>query len=79
MIIRKILYLCFALLVFSAPSLAQEDLTSPVTWQEKMRGRLDTLLMQPLLEKSQVAIMVQDLMTDEIVYAVNERQTMRPA
>jgi D-alanyl-D-alanine carboxypeptidase/D-alanyl-D-alanine-endopeptidase (penicillin-binding protein 4) len=79
MIIRKILYLCFALLFFSAPSLAQEDLTSPVTWQEKMRGRLDTLLMQPLLEKSQVAIMVQDLMTDEIVYAVNERQTMRPA
>ena len=48
-------------------------------WPENLRQRLNKLLTYPLLNTSQVGLMVYDLTADSAVYRFQERQTMRPA
>ena len=48
-------------------------------WPENVITRLDKLLDEPLLKKSQVGLMVYDLTADTIIFRYGERQTMRPA
>ena len=49
-------------------------------WPESLRCRLDTILMKSeTIKTSQFALMVYDLTADSLLYAVNERQTLRPA
>ncbi len=47
--------------------------------QDSLRIRLDSLLMDPMFETSQVGLMVYDLNGDSILYTRNHRQLMRPA
>ena len=49
-------------------------------WPESLRARLDTVIMKnQMLKTSQYAVMVYDLTSDSLLYAVNEKQTLRPA
>ncbi len=56
-----------------------EALTERPAWMEEMRARLDYLMNDPLLQTTQLGMMVYDLTTQQVVYARNERQRMRPA
>ena len=48
-------------------------------WPENVINRLDKLLDEPLLRRSQLGLMVWDLTADTIIFRYGERQTMRPA
>jgi D-alanyl-D-alanine carboxypeptidase/D-alanyl-D-alanine-endopeptidase (penicillin-binding protein 4) len=48
-------------------------------WPENVITRLDKLLDDPLLKRSQLGLMVYDLTADTIIFRYGERQTMRPA
>ena len=57
--------------------LAPDSLALP--WPENVITRLDKLLDEPLLKRSQLGLMVWDLTADTIIFRYGERQTMRPA
>lgn len=81
--ISKIL-LIFALVLSAGwHAVAQEavslDTIDRRPWREKVGMRLDSLLMHPMFETSQLAMMVYDLSADSVLYAHNEHQRMRPA
>ena len=42
-------------------------------------GRLDTLLLDPLFERSQVGVCVYDLTDDRMIFVRGEHQRLRPA
>ena len=48
-------------------------------WPQNVQARLDMLLQDPLLERTQLGLMVYDLTADSVIYAYNAKQTMRPA
>ena len=48
-------------------------------WPQNVQARLDTLLQDPLLERTQLGLMVYDLTADSVIYTYNAKQTMRPA
>jgi D-alanyl-D-alanine carboxypeptidase/D-alanyl-D-alanine-endopeptidase (penicillin-binding protein 4) len=53
--------------------------TDTLPFPQNIRQRLDTLLTARILDRSQVGLMVYDLTADSVIYAYNQRQTMRPA
>ena len=52
---------------------------STLKWPENVKARLDHLMNEPLLKKTQLGLMVYDLTADSAIYCVGEKQTMRPA
>ena len=48
-------------------------------YPENLRHRLDGLLQSPLLQRTQLGLMVFDLTADSCIYRFQERQTLRPA
>ena len=48
-------------------------------WPQNLQTRLDTLLLDPLFERSQLGLLVYDLTADSILYRHGEKQTLRPA
>ena len=52
---------------------------STLKWPENVKARLDHLMNEPLLKKTQQGLMVYDLTADSAIYCVGEKQTMRPA
>ena len=48
-------------------------------WPQNVQARLDTLMQDPLLETTQLGLMVYDLTADSVLYRHGERQLMRPA
>lgn len=48
-------------------------------WTVRLRQRLDSLVASPLLERSQLGLMVYDLTDDSTLYTYGHRQTLRPA
>ena len=52
---------------------------STLKWPENVMARLDRLMNEPLLKKTQLGLMVYDLTADSAIYCVGEKQTMRPA
>ncbi len=48
-------------------------------WPEYVVERLDRLMKEPLLKKTQLGLLVYDLTADSAIYRQNERQTLRPA
>lgn len=50
-----------------------------VAAQDSLRGRIDSLLCDPMFETSQVGLMVYDLTADSALFTYNHRQLMRPA
>lgn len=60
-------------------SITIDSSTVMLQWPENVIVRIDNLLNDPLLKKSQLGLMVYDLTSDSILFRFNERQTMRPA
>ena len=48
-------------------------------WPQNVQARLDTLMLDPLLERTQLGLVVYDLTADSTIYACGARQTLRPA
>jgi D-alanyl-D-alanine carboxypeptidase/D-alanyl-D-alanine-endopeptidase (penicillin-binding protein 4) len=48
-------------------------------WPQEVEARIGTLLDDPLLETSQLGLMVWDLTADSAIWCHNERQLLRPA
>ena len=70
------LYICLTL-----PLMAQTDipLTGSLPWPQSLQARIDTILTTPLLETTQLGLMVYDLTADTTIYAYGHRQRLRPA
>ena len=64
--------------LLSPDSLLTPD-SQALPWPENVITRLDKLLDEPLLKKTQLGLMVYDLTADTIIFRYGERQTMRPA
>ena len=48
-------------------------------WPQNLQARLDSLVRNPMLQYTQLGLMVYDLTDDSTLYTYNHRQTMRPA
>ena len=48
-------------------------------WPQNLQARLDTLVSSPMLQYTQLGLMVYDLTADSTLYTFNPKQTMRPA
>lgn len=90
MILRKLLAFCLTAWLptwaVAQESAIDSTLLFPVTtdtvtlaWPQNVQAKLDNLVGQPLLQTSQLGMMVYDLTADSTIYAYNHRQTMRPA
>ena len=61
-------------------SLVRQDTTEvSLPWPINLQIRLDSLLTDPLLERTQLGLMVYDLSADSVLYSRGGRQTLRPA
>ena len=61
-------------------TLSREDTAEVVLpWPENVKARLDSLMTDPLLERTQLGLMVYDLSADSALYRYGSRQTLRPA
>ena len=61
-------------------TLSREDTAEVVLpWPENVKVRLDSLMTDPLLERTQLGLMVYDLSADSALYRYGSRQTLRPA
>ena len=45
---------------------------------DSIKVRLDSLMQDPLLERTQLGLMVYDLTADSAIYAYGAKQTLRP-
>lgn len=48
-------------------------------WPQNVQTRLDSLMLDPLLESTQLGLMVYDLTADSLLYSHGAKQTLRPA
>ena len=48
-------------------------------WPQNVQTRLDSLMLDPLLESTQLGLMVFDLTADSLLYSHGAKQTLRPA
>lgn len=69
------------LFFLSLPLLAQTDVTAAdsLPWPQNLRARIDSILTTPLLQTSQLGLMVYDLTADSVLYTHGHRQQLRPA
>lgn len=63
----------------SPPVLSSTETGQTVLATTGLRERLDSLLTDTLLQRTQLGLMVYDLTADSVVYAHNHQQTLRPA
>ena len=63
------------------PLLAQTDtqVTDTLPWPQNLRARIDSVLTTPLLQTTQIGLMVYDLTADSALYTYGHRQRLRPA
>ena len=73
----------FAILlsVLSLHALAQTDTLTvePLPWPQNLQARIDSIIDTPLLQTSQLGLMVYDLTADSVLYTHGHRQQLRPA
>ena len=48
-------------------------------WPQDLQGRLDLLMNEPLLKRTQLGLQVYDLTADSVIYRQGDLQTLRPA
>ena len=73
---------CFTMVAQALPdvTLLREDTAEVVLpWPLNVQTRLDSLVTDPLLERTQLGLMVYDLSADSVLYSYGGRQTLRPA
>ena len=69
----------FVLALLSSPLWAQTEENHSLPWPLNVQNRLDSLVSLPMLQTTQLGLMVYDLTADSVLYRYNERQTLRPA
>ena len=73
-------FLCTTKVVAQTEVFAADTLmTDTRPWTERLKARMDSILTSPLLETTQLGLMVYDLTADSTVYTYNHRQRLRPA
>ena len=73
---------CFAMQAQTLPevTLLRHDTAEVVLpWPVNLQARLDSLITDPLLERTQLGLMVYDLSADSVLYSYCGKQTLRPA
>ena len=73
---------CFAMQAQTLPevTLLRQDTAEVVQpWPVNLQARLDSLITDPLLERTQLGLMVYDLSADSVLYSYCGKQTLRPA
>jgi D-alanyl-D-alanine carboxypeptidase/D-alanyl-D-alanine-endopeptidase (penicillin-binding protein 4) len=73
---------CFTMQAQTLPevSLLRQDTAEVVLpWPVNVQTRLDSLMTDPLLERTQLGLMVYDLSADSVLYSHGAKQTLRPA
>lgn len=67
--------------LLSLPLLAQTDMAAAdsLPWPHNLRARIDSIVNTPLLQTSQLGLMVYDLTADSALYTYGHRQQLRPA
>jgi len=60
-------------------TLATDSAAAATHWPQNVQERLDRLMNEPLLKKTQLGLMVYDLTADSAIYRHGEQQTLRPA
>ncbi len=63
----------------AADTLDTDTITADSIPQKTVQERIATLLEADMFQTSQVGLMAYDLTADTVIYAYNERQTLRPA
>jgi len=56
-----------------------DSIPAHLPWPQNVQARLDSLLADPLLETTQLGLMVWDLTADSALYCHHHRHSMRPA
>ena len=69
----------FVLALLSSPLWAQTEENDSLPWPLNVQNRLDSLVSLPMLQTTQLGLMVYDLTADSVLYRYHERQTLRPA
>jgi D-alanyl-D-alanine carboxypeptidase/D-alanyl-D-alanine-endopeptidase (penicillin-binding protein 4) len=59
--------------------LRQDTAEVVLPWPVNLQARLDSLITDPLLERTQLGLMVYDLSADSVLYSYCGKQTLRPA
>ena len=73
---------CFTMVAQALPDvtlLRQDTAEVVLPWPVNVQTRLDSLVTDPLLERTQLGLMVYDLSADSILYSYGGKQTLRPA
>ena len=73
---------CFAMQAQTLPEvtlLRQDTAEVVLPWPVNVQARLDSLVTDPLLERTQLGLMVYDLSADSVLYSYCGKQTLRPA
>lgn len=73
---------CFIMVAQTLPEvtlLRQDTAEVVLPWPVNVQTRLDSLTKDPLLERTQLGLMVYDLSADSALYGYGARQTLRPA
>lgn len=64
----------------AADSIEGEDVVTDLPWPQSLQANLDSIIAKAsLLKTAQMGLYVYDLTTDSVLYAYNEKQTLRPA
>lgn len=58
---------------------SNETVSPTLPWEQRIRHELNRLLTADMFHTSQVGLLVFDLDADSVLFAYNEKQTMRPA
>ena len=73
---------CFTMVAQTLPDvtlLRQDTAEVVLPWPVNLQTQLDSLVTDPLLERTQLGLMVYDLSADSVLYSYGGRQTLRPA
>ena len=55
------------------------DSAAVLPWPRNLQSKIDMVVQDPLLDVSQMGLLVWDLTADSAIYRYNDRQLMRPA
>ena len=73
-----LLILSFCLCITSVAQ-TEDVAADSLPWPQNLRVKVDSALMTPLLQTSQLGLMIYDLTADSVLYTSGHRQTLRPA
>ena len=65
--------------VLVTDSAAHDTAAVVLPWPRNIQARLDTLVMDPMLEATQLGMYIYDLTADSVLYTYGAKQTLRPA